>query len=323
MTMNKPPSRWIAYTPHAAIAAFFVACFLLFQGDLRKVDLRALPQAYGVYASVTALAFASYVIRAERWRMYLRQLGYNFPPLFGVLTYVAGFAYTLAPGKVGELMKATYYGRYGIPWSAVAVAFFVERLADLGVFVCLALVFLGFQAKGYGTMLAIVGLCVPVVVLAIALLDAKQLRRIFWVPFIRSPRLESFGDAIVNGTLSAKQLLTVRRLTVGLLLGFLAWGAECATLFVLAQVVPQTPISLGDSIGMYAAATVVGAISFLPGGLGTTEALLLALLVGYGFTMSDALLLTLVCRLLTLWFAVGLGWVAVGLLRVSRRGAPS
>jgi uncharacterized protein (TIRG00374 family) len=203
----------------------------------------------------------------------------------------------------------------------VAAAFFVERLADLGVFVCLALVFLGFQAKGYGTMLAIAGLCVPVVVLAIAVLDAEQLRRIFRIPFVRTPRLDAIGDAIVNATLSAKQLLTLRRLAGGLLLGFLAWGAECTTLFVLAQIVPQTPIGFGDSIGIYAAAIVVGAISFLPGGLGTTEALLVALLVGYGFGMSDALLLTLVCRLLTLWFAVGLGWAAVGLLRVLRREA--
>lgn len=319
--MNKPVSRWIAYLPYAAIAAFFLACFLAFQGDLKKVDLRALPQAYGVYACVAALAFASYVVRAVRWRMYLQQLGYDFPPLFGVLTYIAGFAYTLAPGKVGELMKATYYGRYGIPLSAVAAAFFVERLVDLGVFVCLALVFLGFQAKGYGTMLAIAGLCVPVIVLAIAVLDAQQLRRIFRVPFVRRPRLDAIGDAIVNATLSAKQLLTLRRLSGGLLLGFLAWGLECTTLFVLAQIVPQTPIGFGDSIGIYAAAIVVGAISFLPGGLGTTEALLLALLVGYGFGMSDALLLTLVCRLLTLWFAVGLGWAAVGLLRVSRQGS--
>jgi uncharacterized protein (TIRG00374 family) len=318
--MNKPVSRWIAYIPHAAIAAFFLVCFLLFQGDLRKVDLRALPQAYGVYASVLALAFSGYVIRAVRWRMYLKQLGYDFPPLFGVLTYIAGFAYTLAPGKVGELMKATYYHRYGIPLSAVAAAFFVERLVDLGVVVCLALVFLGFQTKGYGTLLAIAGLCVPVVVLAIAVLDAEQLRRIVRVPFVRNLRLDAIAGAILNATLSAKQLLTLRRLAGGLLLGVLAWGAECMTLFVLAQIVPQTSIGFGDSIGIYAAAIVVGALSFLPGGLGTTEVLLVALLVGYGFAMSDALLLTLVCRLLTLWFAVGLGWTAVGLLRVSRQG---
>jgi uncharacterized membrane protein YbhN (UPF0104 family) len=273
--MNKPVSRWIAYIPHAAIAAFFLVCFLLFQGDLRKVDLRALPQAYGVYASVLALAFSGYVIRAVRWRMYLKQLGYDFPPLFGVLTYIAGFAYTLAPGKVGELMKATYYHRYG---------------------------------------------CVPVVVLAIAVLDAEQLRRIVRVPFVRNLRLDAIAGAILNATLSAKQLLTLRRLAGGLLLGVLAWGAECMTLFVLAQIVPQTSIGFGDSIGIYAAAIVVGALSFLPGGLGTTEVLLVALLVGYGFAMSDALLLTLVCRLLTLWFAVGLGWTAVGLLRVSRQG---
>ena len=101
--MNKLVSRWIVYTPHAVIVSFFLVCFLLFQGDLRKVDLRALPEAYGVFACVLILTFTSYVVRALRWRLYLLQLGYYFPLRFGVVTYFAGFAYTLAPGKVGDL----------------------------------------------------------------------------------------------------------------------------------------------------------------------------------------------------------------------------
>jgi uncharacterized protein (TIRG00374 family) len=54
----------------------------------------------------------------------------------------------------------------------------------------------------------------------------------------------------------------------------------------------------------------VGALSFLPGGLGSTEAVMTTLLVAHGFAVGNAVLVTLVCRLVTLWLAVLLGWVA-------------
>jgi len=56
-------------------------------------------------------------------------------------------------------------------------------------------------------------------------------------------------------------------------------------------------------------------LSFLPGGLGSTEAVMAALLFAHGYTMPQAILLTLICRLLTLWLAVVIGWACVGLLR--------
>jgi uncharacterized membrane protein YbhN (UPF0104 family) len=63
-------------------------------------------------------------------------------------------------------------------------------------------------------------------------------------------------------------------------------------------------------------AIVVGALSFLPGGLGTAEAVMVALLVHHGYALPDALLMTLACRILTLWLAIGLGWLAVAVLKL-------
>ena len=75
-----------------------------------------------------------------------------------------------------------------------------------------------------------------------------------------------------------------------------------------------------DAVGVYAVAVLIGGISFLPGGVGSTEAVMTALLAARGYSVSQALLITLTCRLVTLWLAVGLGWVAVFALR--QRTAP-
>jgi uncharacterized membrane protein YbhN (UPF0104 family) len=60
---------------------------------------------------------------------------------------------------------------------------------------------------------------------------------------------------------------------------------------------------------------LIGGLSFLPGGLGSTEAVMTTLLGKMGYALGDALLITLSCRLVTLWLAVILGWLAVLILR--------
>jgi uncharacterized protein (TIRG00374 family) len=63
--------------------------------------------------------------------------------------------------------------------------------------------------------------------------------------------------------------------------------------------------------GFYALAMVGGALSALPAGLGGTEAVLVALLVGQGAAVGTAVAVTVLVRLLTLWLAVALGLLAL------------
>jgi uncharacterized membrane protein YbhN (UPF0104 family) len=115
--------------------------------------------------------------------------------------------------------------------------------------------------------------------------------------------------------LSARQFLAPGLLLSGLLMGLVAWGAEAVGLKLVADVVAPIELSIPAAMGIYAIAIIVGALSFLPGGLGSTEAVMAALLFAHGYTMPQAILLTLVCRLLTLWLAVVIGWLCVWALR--------
>jgi uncharacterized protein (TIRG00374 family) len=63
--------------------------------------------------------------------------------------------------------------------------------------------------------------------------------------------------------------------------------------------------------GIYAMSIVIGAASFMPGGLGGTEAAMLIFLINLGVSQEVALAATLICRFATLWFAVILGALAM------------
>ena len=56
---------------------------------------------------------------------------------------------------------------------------------------------------------------------------------------------------------------------------------------------------------------VAGALSALPAGLGGTEVVLTGLLVAHGTLAGNALAITVLTRLLTLWLAVALGLLAL------------
>ena len=54
---------------------------------------------------------------------------------------------------------------------------------------------------------------------------------------------------------------------------------------------------------------LAGALSFMPGGLGSAEAVMVGLLVSDGVGLPDSIAATVLLRLVTLWLAVGLGAV--------------
>jgi uncharacterized protein (TIRG00374 family) len=262
-----------------------------------------------------ALSLLNYALRVVRWGYYLRHMGHRLPWAFCGMTYLAGFAFTLSPGKVGEMVRARYYQPYNIPLSDVTAAFFAERLMDLIVILLLALVMLaGLPAYKLVMWLGIglVGACV------LGLLLMPWARVQAWLE--AHPRADKAHIKALTGAasmlLSARRFLGPQMLGMALLLGFIAWGAEAIGFKLVGDVIePQAPMPWATAIGIYATATLVGALSFLPGGLGSTEAVMASLLFASGFALPEALLLTLLCRILTLWLAVVIGWLCVWLLR--------
>jgi uncharacterized protein (TIRG00374 family) len=134
------------------------------------------------------------------------------------------------------------------------------------------------------------------------------------------PAVRKFGVEIARALAAARSLLSPGALLLGFAMGLVAWGLEGIGLVELGSIAPGSSLPVATGVGIYAIAVLVGAISFLPGGLGSTEAAMTALLTTQGYAFGDALLVTIVCRVVTLWLAVLIGWIAVAVLR--HREAP-
>ncbi len=298
----------LAHLTYAVLAIALVLTLVAFHDQLARLDFGLLSGSFPELLCVTFLALCSYLIRSYRWLWMLRKLGYPLPVGFAHITYFAGFAFTLAPGKVGELAKCMYYR--GFSKTRVTTAYTIERAIDLVVFICLASFLTATLANQYYWTIWIPGAVVSTGLVILVMFPYRRLQS--WQDHL--PRsLTAHGGNMVA---TARTLLSWRGTTFQLAMGVLAWGSEAATLYVLSSLSSTVTIGLTDAIGIYAVAMIVGAISFLPGGLGTTEATLVALLTAIGFPVSEALLITVTCRFVTLWFAIALGWGAVVLLRL-------
>lgn len=124
-----------------------------------------------------------------------------------------------------------------------------------------------------------------------------------WRPFLTSSR-----DAF-------QQIFTFRPVLFAMLLSLLAWFAEGSALWLVLRGL-DAPGSPGHAISIYAVATLVGAVTMLPGGLVGTEGGMIALLGRLDMTRTQASTATFIVRVCTLWFAVFLGVLALVYVQV-------
>ncbi len=252
-----------------------------------------------------SLSVFNYTVRFGRWQYYLNRLGYRVPVGPSLHYYLASFAFTITPGKLGEGVRSFYLRPYGVPYTASFSALFVERLFDLTATLILATLGVVY----FGRYLPLVLIPVAGIVVLLLLLNSAAFRG--WFRNLGIRRLGGILDALdAAATLSRGRLLLT-----GLGLSLLGWGAEATAFWVIVTRLGLEP-PLIASFGIYGLAISIGALSFLPGGLGGTEATMILLLGVSGASVADAGAATILLRLATLWFAVLLGVAAtLGLRR--------
>lgn len=268
--------------------------------SFHRFDLRLLPW-------VLALSLVNYGLRFVRWEAYLRKLEVRLGRGKSLAVFLVGFLLSVTPGKAGELGKGWLVRELGGgPALRVVPAVLAERVTDLlGVLVLLAC---GAPAFPHGIWLSAVLLAaVAAVVLLLTWRRGADLlfRLAAKLPFV-GPRVPLLIELFEN----LRSLLSPGLLAGALALSAVAWGAEGVGFWlVVREYAPQA--GLLAALFNYTGATVVGSLSMLPGGLGAAEGSMAALLHAQGLGTADANLVTLVVRGATLWFAVGLGLLAL------------
>jgi uncharacterized protein (TIRG00374 family) len=265
---------------------------------------------------VIGATLVNYALRFLKWDFYLRRLAVPLSRRQSLLVFLAGFTMSITPGKVGEVLKAFLVrDLVGTELSRTASVVMAERLTDVAGLVILSA--LGATALPHGG--ALLATLTVLLALAVAALRTPRLADLAHAALLRGGRLARLAEPLRLFVGSGRTLLAPAALGWAVVLSVVSWFFECLA-FALVLHGLGISTSLRAATFLYAFASLAGAVSMLPGGLGVAEGSLTALLVALGTTLPDAAAATLLIRAATLWLAVGLGAVT---LAAAFRGGPA
>jgi len=296
---------------------FFVASIILFggcfaaisfmkDGDRIYASLRDLP-SWSILA-VVGLAVVNYGLRAWRYKYYAQCLSLHTAYQEILIYYVAGFAMSMSPGKVGEMARLWFLKRrYGLSYHRGLALQIADRANDVLATLILCLVGL-IQFESYRwIVLTMIG-CVSVgMMLLMWPGHVLKLIRVAYGLIRRRPRL---FVRLLHMVQNISFMFRPRILFSSLTLGLIGWLSECYALYLI-LIALGSPIGFLSAVFIFSFSNIAGGLTMLPGGLGGVELSFFALLTLNHVPPETATAATIVIRLCTLWFGVSLGFISL------------
>ncbi len=314
MALSRRSWPWLVVLAIVAVGGYSLA------GDLGQLGDRLGGFHWWAFAATLALALANYTLRFVRWQIYLRHQGVAVPVSDSAIVFGSGLSLAITPAKLGELVKSYLLRElHAVPVTKTAPIVVAERVTDLIALLLVAVVGVGL----YGVQTTLVLGAAALIAFGLALLASPRPTR-WLIEFATRPaRLRKLRAPLLEMYAGLASLCGPRTLFAATAIAVPAWACECLGFGLIINAFPGAHCELGLAFVIYAATTIAGALSFLPGGLGVTEGGMTLLLVNSAAHVerATAVAATLLTRLATLWFAVvvGLAFLAIARRRIARR----
>jgi uncharacterized protein (TIRG00374 family) len=278
----------------------------------------------GAVAPVVAAATVSYALRMVRFHYFLSRSGVPLSLRGTMVVQAVGFALSVTPGHVGEVFKLHLIReRTGTPVVQTAPLLLLDRLTEGGGFAILAAV--------SGLLLSTLPTPTPVpalTLLGLAVVFVFALTRRRWAglfvgdsAWLQSRLGSRLAPHLQNLARGLNVSFTPAQILGGLILSAVARFADGLVVLFAAQMT-GVQLAIPMAVFVLAVSGLAGGVSFLPAGTGAVETTMTGLLVLFGTPWVDALAITLLARLATLWLWVALGLALTFVLKLRPLPAP-
>ena len=252
----------------------------------------------------------SWLVLFIRWKLLLKKSNIILPNKKNFELYITGFALSMTPGKIGELLKSQLYKEnLEVPRRITIPLIILERLYNVIGLVLILIIGIWFFEFSLFVII------IPIIFIAfifILISNKKFYHRFLALPgkikFIAKYSkylLESY-DVIKGGTRG-----TILFYASGLSAIF--WLIHCTTAYFIFLSFGIDFLDFLNVASIYATSIIFGAASFLPEGIGVMESSFVGLLTLHGVELSIAIPLVILVRIFTLWYNVIAGFIALKL----------
>jgi len=298
------------------------AIFLMFSdfsevyGNIKNFDISYLP-------IILALVPTGWFVLFIRWHLLLKNSDIELPLRKNLLIYLSGFALSVTPGKLGELLKSQIIkSNFGTPRTSTAPLILVERLYNLiGMISIASFGLLYFEISSYIIIISAILVVSGFITISSEKLFLKFIKKFEKIKFISKltiPLQNSY--TIIRKSTRGPIVIYATGLSV------LAWMIELLAVYFVFLGFGIFDLSYFQIVQVYTASIFLGAASLLPEGIGVVEGSLIGLLGTHGVEISTAPTLVIIIRILTLWYGVIIGLIclkATGIFSISKDSDPS
>ena len=299
--------RWL----NAGIAGLALYSLLIISFGLQNIwgELQSIPP--GLLLLTGLIGLLTQTLLFLRWELYLRWLRHPLPLKASAVIFTAGLAMLASPGRTGEGLRALWLKqRHGFANQIGVGITLTERLSDLASALLVLSWGLGLSAAPsllVGLLVLLGGAALISHPQSLETLEHRLIEH-HWMQ--RQQRLQRLSRGALHSMKQLRKLLQPTPLLVGTLLAAGVWLIEASVLQALFAALHQ-PFSWQQAAVVRTAMALGGVLSFLPGGLGTSEATAIGISLAYGASTEQALGATLLIRMGTLAIPCLLGWLVL------------
>ena len=251
---------------------------------------------------------ASWIPLIIKWHFLLKNSEVDVPLTKSIAVFFSGVAFEITPGQIGALIKSQILKTsYNIPRTKTVPIVIVEKVYDLiGAILAsvIGIIILGME-------IYLIAIAISVLAFIFFFMYHKPASKLF---FNRITKLKFFSKHIENisGFYEIVQKSTnVRAATICILLALAYWFMVSAAAYYTLISFDVNILDYLKVLAIYSTSTLLGAISFIPAGIGITEGSIAGLFTLNGIDVSTALILAVMIRIFTLWYSVSVGFIAL------------
>ena len=292
------------------IAVIGLYAAFLITSDINTISSKISDFKIEIIPIILLLVTSGWFVIFFKWHLLLRNAKIFIPVKDSFLIFTSGFALTIIPGKVGELVKSQLLKtKFGIARSKTVPIVILEQFySAVGI---TTLSFFGIWYFELGVY--VLGFFTAALVFVFVLLSSRKAfnkivtlleKRRFTSKFVEP--LSSSYDAIKNGIRGPITLYASG-------LSILFWLIEAISIYFILSAFEVEAIGFLTIISTYTTSIMLGILSFLPIGIGVVEGTLTSFFTMQGIDVSLALTIVVVIRLFTRWYGVSFGFIALKL----------
>ncbi len=254
------------------------------------------------------------LIKVVRWHVFMKSIDDKIPFKKNFQYYLAGFAFVLTPGRMGEILRSPYIKRdYGISISKTSAIVFIERFYDiLGMTIILSI---GLALIDFDKTILLIPIGM-IIFIVIILTNKKYLLKLLnrMSKMKRFKNITSNFEELYDTSIS---LMKTKFFLIGTSVSIITYSLYSVAVYSLIVGLGGV-IKLEEIFVILPTSMFVAAISLIPAGIGVFDGGMIGLLLLYQVPLDIAVSTNLLIRLMGIGLISTIGIISLKIISTKK-----